>query len=143
MQAKSAICYNTAMQMSISQATALSSVALAYMGDAVHTLYVRRRLIESHDFKSAELTRRASLFVRAKSQAKMMAAVRSALREEEEDVARRAENTHTNNKPKNAGRGEYRLATAFEAVLGFLSLTGQDARAEEILEFTFKEEFTK
>lgn len=131
------------MQITITHALSLSSVALAYMGDAVHSAYVRRRLITEHDFKSGELTRRASRYVCARSQAAMMESVRPLLSEQENEVAKRAENTRTNNKPKNADRAQYRLSTAFEALLGFLYLTGQNTRLDEILEKTFKEDLIR
>lgn len=143
MQGGGAVCYNKTMQMSNIQAAALSSVTLAFMGDAVHSQYVRHRLISQHDYKSGELTRLSSRYVCARAQAKMMQALSDTLSDEEREVARRGENTHTNNKPKNADRAQYRLATALEALLGFLYLTGQRQRLEEILDFTYREEFIK
>ncbi len=117
----------------------LSNTALAFMGDAVHSEYVRRMLIEEHDFKSAELAKRETAFVSAKAQAKMLDALAPMLSEEESLIVRRGQNTKTNNKPKNAAWSEYRKATAYEALLGWLYLSGRTERLNEILKATNRE----
>ena len=70
---------------------------------------------------------------KAKSQAKKMDAIMEKLTEEEKDVFMRARNTHVNSIAKNATIGEYLEATGFEAVVGYLYLTGQQERLEELL----------
>ncbi len=132
------MCYT--MGMTESRLTAISNTALAFMGDAVHSFYVRNALIEKHDFKSAELAKREAAFVSAKAQAKMLDSLLPLLTEEEASVVRRGQNTKTNNKPKNAAWSEYRKATAYEALLGWLYLLGRTQRLREILEKTNRED---
>ena len=71
----------------------------------------------------------------------MCEALGGVLTDLEESVVRRAVNTKTNNKAKNAARHEYRLATGYEALLGFLKLTGEEERLLKVLETTNREEF--
>lgn len=128
--------------MDTSEVLALSSRALAFLGDAVHSAYVRTAILKSSDIDVTELARLENRYVCARAQANMLRALAGFLSETEESVVRRAVNTKTNNKAKNAARHEYRLATGYEALLGFLRLTGNDERLKEILEMTNKEEFT-
>ena len=108
----------------------------------MHSAYVRTAILKSSDIDVTELARLENRYVCARAQANMLRALAGFLSETEESVVRRAVNTKTNNKAKNAARHEYRLATGYEALLGFLRLTGNDERLKEILEMTNKEEFT-
>ena len=121
-------------------AAKLPNNALALMGDAVHTAFVSKRLIESHDFKANELYRRETVSVSAKAQSRLLDEIMPSLTEEETEIVRRGHSARTNNKPKNALWSEYRKATAYETLLGFLYLSGQTERLEEILEMSNKKE---
>lgn len=111
----------------------MSSTALAFLGDGIHSAFVRSMLVEDGDFKSGELAKREKSEVCARAQSDKMSRIMPLLTDEEKGVAFRARNAHTNNKAKNASRGEYRLATAYEAVLGFLYITGDKDRLNELL----------
>lgn len=114
------------------------SLALALVGDAVWTLYVRERLILAHDYKSGKLSRLSCDYVNAAAQCKMLYAVEGRLSETERDVCRRARNAHTGSKAKNASLDEYKKSSALEALLGYLYLTGQRERLAEIEEACFR-----
>lgn len=113
------------------------SAALAFLGDAVHTLYVRRRILPETPPRSGDLHAAAQAYVTAEAQAVQAARVRPFFTPEEEDVFRRAYNSGHLNRPKHAGAADYRAATGWEAVLGALTLCGCTARAEELLARAF------
>lgn len=111
----------------------MNALVLAYVGDAVHSLYVRTKLASTTTYKTNKLNSLSINQVNAKAQAKRMLAILDTLSEEELDIFHRARNAHVNNVAKSASLQEYLLATAFEALIGYLYLTGQVARLEEIL----------
>lgn len=111
-----------------------SVMALAYLGDAVHSLYIRRMLVERGVCKSGELNRLSQMYVTAAAQAKMLLGIQSELGSDELDVVRRAQNSTHLNRPKHARLSEYRLATGFEALLGMLEWLGDKERIKYLLE---------
>ena len=115
--------------------TSLPSVmALAFLGDARHALYVRDRLVRAGISKSKDLNHRAQDFVTAEAQAVMFRAIEPQLLPDEADVARRAMNSGHLNRPKHASPSDYRSATAFEAVIGMLEYIGDGERLSELFE---------
>lgn len=113
--------------------------ALSYLGDACHSLYVRRMLVGRGISKSGELNKLSLEYVTAKAQANMYAKIEAYLTDEERDVFRRASNSHHLNRPKSASIYEYRTATGFEAVLGMLYWLGDNERLEELLSLAHKQ----
>ena len=112
----------------------MNTTALAYMGDAVYEVYVRRHVMESGQINADRLHYMAVPFVRAHGQATALKEMMKAnLTEEEASLARRARNHKTTSRPKNADPVEYKLATAFEALVGFLYLTGQEERLDQVM----------
>ena len=116
-----------------------SPLALAFVGDAVHSLYVRSRLVGTMDVKVNDLQRLTSSVVRATSQSKVMQDIKDSLTEEELSLVNRARNTKTNNIAKNATAKDYKQSTGFEALIGFLYLTGQEERMNNFLAKSFEE----
>ncbi len=110
----------------------MSSLVLAYLGDAVYEIYVRSHLIGDGRVKVNQLHRKAVIFVRAKTQARILAALEGTLSEIETDVVRRGRNTKSLNVPKNTEVIEYRYATAFECLIGYLYLKQDHQRIAEI-----------
>lgn len=109
--------------------------ALAFVGDAVYELYIREYVAEGGCARGDELHREAVRFVRAESQA---AALKYLMREgmltdEETALVKRARNHKTPNRSRSADPVEYKLATAFEALLGMLYMNGSADRAREIM----------
>ncbi len=116
-----------------------SALALAFVGDAVHSLYVRTRLVLVKDIKVNDLQKKTSSVVRATSQSGFLESVMDTLSDDEIALVRRARNTHTNNIAKSATAKEYKLSTAFEALIGYLYLSGQVERMNRFLEKSFEE----
>ena len=115
--------------------TSLPSVlALAYLGDAAHSLYVRKMLVAKGLSKSSDLNRESLKYVTAAKQAELYRRVEDLLLEDERDVFRRASNSTHLNRPKNASGKDYRTATGFEAVLGMLYWIGDDERLKLLLD---------
>ena len=110
-----------------------SVMALAFLGDARHSLFIRDRLVRRGISSSAELNREAQRYVTAEAQAEAFRRISLLLTEDENAVARRARNHSHLNKPKHATGGEYRAATAFEAVIGMLVYLGDEERITELL----------
>ena len=114
--------------------------ALSFLGDAVHSLYVRRMLIEKGHCKSGDLNVAAQKYVTAEAQAEMMRRVKPLLLDDELDVYRRASNSTHLNRPKHAKAADYRAASGFEAVLGMLEWISDSERLEEILKTAHTED---
>lgn len=114
--------------------------ALSYLGDAAHSLYVRRMLIEKGVSKAGELNKLSLMYVTAEKQAIMLKKIEPYLLDDERDVYRRASNSTHLNKPKHASIGQYRLATGFEAVIGMLYWIGDFERMTELLDIAHKSE---
>lgn len=117
-----------------------SVLALAYLGDARHSLYVRRMLIERGLTKSADLNRESLMFVTAEAQARAFEKIEGLLMEDELAVFKRAQNSTHLNKPKHASGRDYRMATGFEAVIGMLEWLGDSQRIEMLLCAAYKED---
>ncbi len=111
----------------------LNTTALAFMGDAVYEMYVRKHVMEQGLIRADMLHRATVHYVRAESQA---AAVKSLMKdfltEEETNLVKRARNHKSVSRARSAGPVAYKLATAFEALLGALYLQGEEERLWEI-----------
>ena len=122
------------------KAKSLSSIVLAFVGDAVYTLFVRENLALKSDAKTGELNKISSSVVCAKAQAKRVDELMDILSEEEIAVFKRARNAKKGAKAKNASVVEYNKATGFEAIIGFLYLTGNYQRLEYVLNYEVEDE---
>ncbi len=111
----------------------LPPLALAYIGDAVYELAVRRYLLAGGTVRANQLHRQAVKYVKASAQAKVLFALEDVLTDEEKDIVRRGRNAKSLHVPKGAGVMEYKHSTAFESLLGFLYLKGDKKRLNEIL----------
>lgn len=127
------------MHEKITGAQLPSVAALSYLGDACHSLYVRRMLVARGITKASELNKQALLYVTAEAQAKMYSKVEGVLLDDEREVFRRASNSTHLNRPKHASVGEYRIATGLEAVIGMLYWIGDTERLEMLFELAHKE----
>lgn len=109
----------------------LSPSVLAFVGDAVYGLYVRTKLAEVNR-PSGELHRLSVEYVRASAQSKAFSVIEASLNDKEMSVFKRGRNFHTSTTPKSATGGEYHTATGLECLFGFLYLSGQSERADEL-----------
>lgn len=111
----------------------INTTALAYVGDAVYEVYVRRYVLEKDPVNVNKQNKLAVKFVRAEGQALAVKKIMPELTESEQNLVKRARNKKITSKPQNADPVTYKLATAFEALLGFLYLSGDKERLEEVI----------
>lgn len=123
------------------EAMQINPVTLAFVGDAVYSLYVRERLTLEVGGKSSDLQRTAAKIVSASGQSEFLDKVLPLFTETEEDIYRRGRNAKKGSKSKSASHLEYNRSTGFEAVLGFLYLTGKDERIKELLQKSDERDF--
>ena len=110
----------------------LNAIKLAYIGDAVFSLFVREYFLLHSEKNNRDLNKMVNSIVCAKNQAKWLEDVLPSLTEDEKDIVLRARNAHINNKAKNSTLAEYSQATQYEALIGYLYLT-KDKKLDEIL----------
>ncbi|MCL2512389.1 MAG: ribonuclease III [Oscillospiraceae bacterium] len=108
---------------------------LAFLGDAVYSLMVREYIIKNSDAPVGTLHKRAANMVSAGAQAGNAAKIAEILTDEEKAVLKRGRNAHTNHTPKNCTERDYHMATAFEALLGYLYLKGETNRICELFQY--------
>ncbi len=124
--------------------TSLPSVmALAYLGDARHSLFVRRMLVERGLSKSGALNEAALGYVTAEAQAAVMRRLLDKLLEDELEVYKRASNSGHLNRPRHSSAADYRAATGFEAVIGMLYYIGDEERIDELLSYAYTQNQSK
>lgn len=114
----------------------ISILTLSYIGDAVHTLFIRNKVVNSINLKAGDYHKICSNFCKASAQAKVFDVIFDSLSQTEQDVAKRARNAK-GHKAKNASLEDYKKATAFEAVVGYLYLCKQDDKLNDILEKSY------
>jgi ribonuclease-3 family protein len=125
--------------MTESKARLTNPVVLAFLGDAVYSLWVREQLVRSGEGKAAEFQRAAANLESARGQSAYLERILPLFTQTEEEIYRRARNAKKATKSKTADAGDYTRSTGFEAVLGYLHLIGDTARIEELLSYTDKE----
>jgi ribonuclease-3 family protein len=117
----------------------MNGIALAYVGDCVLELKVRTYLLSLGLQDSAALNRNALSFVKASAQSLAFDKIEALLNEEEQSYYKRGRNTHTSKTPKSATALEYRRATGFEALFGYLYLSGNIDRIDELFEIAYSD----
>ena len=111
----------------------ISPVVLAFVGDAVYSLYIRSELVFSSDSKTGVLNKLATSKVKATAQAELIEKIFPILDDDEVAVFKRARNAKKHARSKSASVAEYNLSTGFEAVLGYLYLLGRYDRINYLL----------
>jgi len=114
------------------QAKAMSPLALAYIGDGIFSDTVRKYLIGCGQQDVNFMTKASISYVRASAQAQIIHALIPELTEDELRIVKRGRNTHSQ-VPKNASASDYCYATGFEALLGYLYLSGEPLRLEALM----------
>ena len=117
----------------------MQPLVLAMIGDSVQTLFVRTHIAKEFGVKVNKMNKMVSSVVSAGSQFKTFKKIEESLTEEEQDIVRRARNSHIHTKAKNFSYAEYIHATALEALIGYLHLTGQNERLNQILALSLEE----
>jgi ribonuclease-3 family protein len=111
----------------------LSPLVWAYIGDCIYEIFIRTHLVNNSNAKPHRLHIETIKYVKAKAQADTLAKIKECLTEKEKEIVRRGRNAENHHVAKNASVAEYSQATAFEALIGYLYLTKQDERLQEIL----------
>ena len=114
----------------------LSPLALAFIGDAVHTLFVREQILNGKKDTLNTYNNNSKKFCNAQSQADALEKIFSELSEEEQEIVRRARNTKPKHHAKNFDEKTYNKATSFETLVGYLYLSQQYDRLNELLSKT-------
>ncbi len=110
-----------------------SPLVLAYIGDGIYELMVRTVLVGQGNRQASTLHKKASSYVKASTQSAMILAVQEELTEEEHQVYKRGRNAKTVTMAKHASMHDYRHATGFEALMGYLYLTNQNKRMIDLI----------
>lgn len=116
----------------------MSPLVWAYIGDAVFSLYIREKVLNGINNKINTLHIKTSKIVNAKKQAEIYKQLEEFFTEEEKNIGRRARNTKNYHIPKNTTVAEYSMSTALEAVIGYVYLSKDNNRLEEIMEEIYK-----
>lgn len=116
----------------------LSPLALAYYGDAVLCRFARETLLGAGVTRPADCTKEELNFVTAESQAQAAQELSGVFTDAEQELFRRAKNAKSHSAPRHTDLYTYRLATALEAVIGYLALSGDENRARFLFETGFK-----
>lgn len=111
----------------------LSPLVLAYIGDSIYDLVIKTWVIEQGNMQVNKLNKKTSSIVKAESQSAMIGVIEPMLSEHEEAVYKRGRNAKSYTSAKNASIGDYRRATGFEALMGYLYLSGQYERMMELV----------
>ena len=123
-------------KMEQKDARLLNPLVLAFVGDAVYSLYIKTQVIDLSLGKVNKFNNIAKSYVNAKAQSDKMKSLKDILTDDEIYIAKRARNSNIHSFAKNFSVEEYRYATAFESLVGYLFLTNQIQRLKEILEYT-------
>ncbi len=123
------------------EATSLNPLVLSFVGDAVHTLFVRVKLAATCKGKTNILHSYAASQVNAKRQSNAMHAIEGILKEDEANIFLRARNAKVHSLPKNTSVQDYKSASGFEAVIGYLYLIGNHKRLNELMEAAYGADF--
>ena len=118
---------------------AISNIGLAHMGDCVYEILVRAHLCAQGRKTVQQLHQQTIQMVKATYQARFVDKMLPILTEEELAYYRRGKNAHPHGVPKSATPAEYSKATGLEALFGYLFLSGQKDRANEIFQIVMKE----
>lgn len=124
---------------SIKEINSLSTLALAYIGDAVYELCTRVHVFDLGNFHSLDMHKSAVKLVNAKAQSTIATKLLDSFTEVELDYFKRGRNAKVNSVPSGATPHEYHMATGLETVFGFLYLSGQTDRIDELYSIAINE----
>ena len=111
----------------------MNTNVLAWMGDAVYELNIRKHVVDTGQIHADKLHSSAVEYVKADSQALIMKEIFDSLPEEEQTLVKRAKNKRSKTKAKNADPVDYKWATAFEALIGYYYIEGKTEKLDDVL----------
>lgn len=121
----------------------VNPLVLSFVGDGVHTLFLRTALTGKSPYRNDALHALTSEYACAPAQAEAAKLLLPLLDERERYVFNKAKNAKLNTVPKHATHYQYQLATAFEAVTGYLYLAGNNARLDELYDTIYREKLAE
>ena len=124
------------IEKNIEEVKLMNPLTWAYIGDSVYEIFIRTYLINTTNLKPHKLHIEAIKYVKASAQAEILKKIYNDLSDEEKEIVRRGRNAENHHVPKNSNVQEYMYATAFEALIGYLYLTKENRRLNEILDKT-------
>ena len=131
--------FRTLFELKKPDARAYSPLTLAYLGDAVYEIIIRSIVVSQSNAPVQKLHKRSSDLVKASAQAGIIKKIEDMLSEDELAVYKRGRNAKSYTVAKNASMTDYRMATGFEALMGYLFLQGQMERILELVHAGIKE----
>lgn len=126
-------CFKEALRLKEADASSYSPLVLAYLGDAVYELAIRTLVVNEGNRQVNKMHKESASLVKAGTQMEFLLAIEDELTEEEKSVYRRGRNAKSVTMAKHATMKEYRMATGFEALIGYLYLQGRLERLAELL----------
>ena len=124
---------NNEKELKRNYALDINTTVLAYMGDSIYEVFIREMIILSGDYNADSLHRRAIKYVSARGQALAIKTISQELENHELSLVKRARNRRVNTKAKNTDMMTYKWATAFEALLGYLYISGENDRLHQLM----------
>ena len=124
--------FKEAFQLEEVDAGMYSPLVLAYVGDAVYEIMIRTKVVNGGSVQVNKLHKHSAALVKAETQAKMVMALMEEFTEEEMAVYKRGRNAKSYTMAKNASMKDYRMATGFEALVGYLYLSENHQRLVEL-----------
>ncbi len=118
---------------------AASPLSLSFIGDGVHTLYIRTKTFDADRYKNGAMHFDTIKEVRAEKQAEMAKKMEILLTERELYIFKKAKSAKVKSVPTHATTYQYNLATGFEAVIGYLYLSGQNERLGALMDALYEE----
>ena len=114
-----------------------SLLSLAFLGDSIHSTFIRAKLVNDKTYKVKELHSKTTKFVKASSQSYVLEHIMNNLTEEEKRIVNTSRNSKTNNIAKNASIKDYKNATSLESLFGFLALSNKLDRLNLLLNLSY------
>jgi ribonuclease-3 family protein len=121
------------------QPNELNPLLLAYIGDAVYEIYVRYHLVAKGIFRPHDLQMEATHFVSAVAQASVFRQIEPELTDNEQTIFKRGRNAKSGSVPKNTKVSEYRYSTGLEALVGYLYLSNEAERLQQLMELILEQ----
>ncbi|MEG1500141.1 MAG: ribonuclease III domain-containing protein [Clostridia bacterium] len=121
------------------KAREINPLVLAFLGDAVHTLFVRNYFAKTSGLNAGKLHLLCVKFCRAQKQAAVLDEIFPDLTDDEKELSKRARNTKNGHQAKHASEEEYKKATSFEALIGFWHMTCENEKLKKVLEKSIEE----
>ena len=112
----------------------MSPLTWAYVGDSIYEAFIRTHLVKTTNLKPHKLHIATIKYVKANAQSDILKKIYNDLTEKEQEIVRRTRNTRNHHVAKNADPADYMYATAFEGLIGYLYLIGENKRLNEILQ---------